>query len=153
MSWWGSRSKVIGLAFPTGFFAGGGGLLCGAVFTDLEAVDEQGGRMWRQNSGVQAEMPIHAYITLLYDFYMYAYKSNHQIVQRHIHLCKLRILCQEVFRHIRPCFFKRPNSESLKLQILRLHDWSNTSMSSYELSNPALKVLATASAWIASNSS
>ena len=50
-------------------------------------------------------------------------------------------------------FFKRPNSESLKLQILRLHDWSNTSMSSYELSNPALKVLATASAWIASNSS
>ena len=117
-----TRSKVIGLAFPTGFFAGGGGLLCGAVFTDLQAVDEQGGRMWRQNSGVQAEMPIHAYITLLYDFYMYAYKSNHQIVQRHIHLCKLRILCQEVFRHIRPCFFKRPNSESLKLQILRLHD-------------------------------
>ena len=100
-----TRSKVIGLAFPTGFFAGGGGLLCGAVFTDLQAVDEQGGRMWRQNSGVQAEMPIHAYITLLYDFYMYAYKSNHQIVQRHIHLCKLRILCQEVFRHIRPCFF------------------------------------------------
>ena len=98
----------LGLAFPTGFFAGGADLLTWPVFTDLEAVDEQGGRMWRQNSGVQAGMPIHAYITLLYDFYMYAYKSNHQIVQRHIHLCKLRILCQEVFRHIRPCFFLIP---------------------------------------------